>query len=161
VIGSHYTYSLVPFGYTLQHWFSADRNMYDRLVHFSFGLLLAYPIREAFLRIARVRGFWGYYLPLDVTLALSAVYEIIEWLVAAKVDPQQALSFLGSQGDVWDAQKDMLSAGTGALLSMLIVVIINFRYDRNFGREMRASFRLDKNDQPLGEFRLRKLLARK
>ena len=146
VIGSHYTYSLVPFGYTLQHWFSADRNMYDRLVHFSFGLLLAYPIREAFLRIARVRGFWGYYLPLDVTLALSALYEIIEWLVAAKVDPQQ---------------KDMLSAGTGALLSMLIVVIINFRYDRNFGREMRASFRLDKNDQPLGEFRLRKLLARK
>ena len=96
-----------------------------------------------------------------MTLALSAVYEIIEWLVAAKVDPQQALSFLGSQGDVWDAQKDMLSAGTGALLSMLIVVIINFRYDRNFGREMRASFRLDKNDQPLGEFRLRKLLARK
>jgi len=161
VIGSHYTYSLVPFGYTLQHWFSADRNMYDRLVHFSFGLLLAYPIREAFLRIAKVRGFWGYYLPLDVTLALSAVYEIIEWLVAAKVDPQQALSFLGSQGDVWDAQKDMLSAGTGAFLSMLIVVIINFRYDRNFGREMRASFRLDKNDQPLGEFRLRKLLARK
>lgn len=161
VVGSHYTYSLVPFGYTLQGWFGAERNMYDRLVHFSFGLLLAYPIREAFLRIAKVRGFWGYYLPLDVTLAMSAVYEIIEWLVAAKVDPQQALSFLGSQGDIWDAQKDMLSAGTGALIAMLIVASINVRYDRNFGREMKQSFRLDKNDQPLGEFRLRKLLARK
>jgi putative membrane protein len=70
VIGSHYTYSLVPFGYTLQHWFGAERNMYDRLVHLSFGLLLAYPVREAFVRIAKVRGLWGYYLPLDVTLAL-------------------------------------------------------------------------------------------
>ncbi len=56
VIGSHYTYSLVPFGYTLQHWFGSERNMYDRLVHFSFGFLLAYPVREAFLRIAKVRG---------------------------------------------------------------------------------------------------------
>ena len=159
VIGSHYTYSLVPFGYTLQRWFGAERNMYDRLVHFSFGLLLAYPIREAFLRIAKVRGFWGYYLPLDVTLAMSAVYEIIEWLVAAKVDPKQALSFLGSQGDIWDAQKDMLSAGLGALIAMLIVAVINCRYDRNFRRDMRESFRLDKNDQPLGEIKLRKLFA--
>jgi putative membrane protein len=159
VIGSHYTYSLVPFGYTLQRWFGAERNMYDRLVHFSFGLLLAYPIREAFLRIAKVRGFWGYYLPLDVTLAMSAVYEIIEWLVAAKVDPKQALSFLGSQGDVWDAQKDMLSAGIGALILMLIVAVINCRYDPNFRRDMRESFRLDKNDQPLGEIKLRKLFA--
>ena len=159
VIGSHYTYSLVPFGYTLQRWFGAERNMYDRLVHFSFGLLLAYPIREAFLRIAKVRGFWGYYLPLDVTLAMSAVYEIIEWLVAAKVDPQQALSFLGSQGDIWDAQKDMLSAAIGALIAILIVAVINCGYDRNFRREMRESFRLDKNDQPLGEIKLRKLFA--
>ena len=159
VVGSHYTYSLVPFGYTLQRWFGAERNMYDRLVHFSFGLLLAYPIREAFLRIAKVRGFWGYYLPLDVTLAMSAVYEIIEWLVAAKVDPKQGLSFLGSQGDIWDAQKDMLSAGIGALIAMLIVAVINCRYDRNFRRDMRESFRLDKNDQPLGEIKLRKLFA--
>lgn len=110
-IGSHYTYSLLSFGYTLQHWFGAERNMYDRLVHFSFGLLLAYPVREAFLRIAKVRGFWGYYLPLDVTFALSAIYEIAEWIVASKVDPKSGLAFLGRQGDVWDAQKDMLLAG--------------------------------------------------
>lgn len=161
VVGSHYTYSLVPFGYTLQRWFGADRNMYDRLVHFSFGLLLAYPIREAFLRIAKVRGFWGYYLPLDVTLALSAVYEIIEWLAAAKVSPEAGLAFLGSQGDAWDAQKDMLAAGTGALLAMLAVMLINMRFDPNFVRDMKAGFRLDKNDQPLGEFRLRKLLERR
>jgi len=94
VVSSHYTYSLVPFGHTLQHWFGAERNMYDRLVHFSFGFLLAYPVREAFVRIAKVRGLWGYYLPLDVTLALSAMYEIIEWIVASKVDPKSCLAFL-------------------------------------------------------------------
>ena len=51
LVGSHYTYAEVPFGYTLQRWFGAERNMYDRLVHFSFGLLLAYPVREIFVRI--------------------------------------------------------------------------------------------------------------
>lgn len=161
VIGSHYTYSLVPFGYTLQHWFGANRNMYDRLVHFSFGFLLAYPVREAFLRIAKVRGFWGYYLPLDVTLAMSAVYEIIEWIAAAKVDPKAGLAFLGSQGDVWDAQKDMLVAGIGALLTMLGVVSFHLCYDKNFLRDLRQGFRLDKNDQPLGEISLRKLIAKR
>jgi putative membrane protein len=160
VIGSHYTYSLVPFGYVLQRWFGAERNMYDRMVHFAFGFLLAYPIREAFLRIAKVRGFWGYYLPLDVTLAMSAVYEIVEWMVAARVDAKAGLAFLGSQGDVWDAQKDMLSAGCGAMLAMLSVAAVNFYYDRNFVRDLQQGFRLDKNDQPLGEIRLRKLIAR-
>lgn len=161
VIGSHYTYSLVPFGYTLQHWFGAERNMYDRLVHFSFGFLLAYPIREAFLRIAKVRGFWGYYLPLDVTLAFSAVYEIMEWIVAAKVDAQAGLAFLGSQGDVWDTQKDMLLAGIGAFLTMLMVALTHLRYDRNFFQDLRQGFRLDKNDQPLGEISLRKMIYRR
>src|SRR3954469_270201 len=66
VIGSHYTYEHVPFGYTLQHWFGSNRNMYDRLVHFSFGFLLAYPIREVFMRLSHVRGFWAYYFPLDL-----------------------------------------------------------------------------------------------
>ena len=157
VIGSHYTYSLVPFGYMLERWFGAERNMYDRMVHFAFGFLLAYPIREAFLRIAKVRGFWGYYLPLDVTLALSAVYEIVEWIVAAQVDAKAGLAFLGSQGDVWDAQKDMLLAG---LLTILGVAVFNFYYDGNFVRDLQQGFRLDKNDQPLGEISLRKLLTR-
>src|SRR5512133_1405513 len=58
VIGAHYTYERVPFGYTLQHWFGAQRNMYDRLVHCSFGLLLAYPIREMFMRVSGAKGFW-------------------------------------------------------------------------------------------------------
>jgi len=79
VVGSHYTYADVPFGFTLQRWLGADRNMYDRLVHFSFGLLLAVPVREAFIVLADIKGFWSYYLPLDLTLSFSAVYEILEW----------------------------------------------------------------------------------
>jgi putative membrane protein len=79
VIGSHYTYAEVPFGYTLQRWLGADRNMYDRLVHFCSGFLLAYPVREIFIRISRARGLWNYYLPVELTLAFSAIYELLEW----------------------------------------------------------------------------------
>ena len=160
LIGSHYTYAEVPFGYTLQNWLGADRNMYDRLVHFSFGFLLAYPVREVFLRLARVKGFWGYYLPLDVTLSFSAVYELIEWWTAEAVSPGAGLAFLGTQGDVWDAQKDMLAAGTGALVAMLIIALINWKFDPTFARQMRHSFKIEKGDHPLGEVRFRELLAR-
>ena len=157
VVGSHYTYAEVPFGYTLQHWFGASRNMYDRLVHFSFGLLMAYPMREMFLRVARTRGVWGLWLPVELVLAFSAVYEIVEWLVAAQVDPSAGLAFLGTQGDIWDAQKDMLVAGLGAVVAMLIVALVHLRYDRNFLCELRQSLVLDKDDAPLGEHELRRL----
>ncbi|MBX4196344.1 DUF2238 domain-containing protein [Candidatus Pacearchaeota archaeon] len=158
VIGSHYTYELVPFGYTLQAWFGASRNMYDRLVHFSFGFLLAYPIRELFLRVAKVKGIWGYYLPVDLTLSFSAIYEMIEWFVATIVDPTAGIAFLGSQGDIWDAQKDMLSAGVGAFIAMTIILIINWKYNPEFGKELKESFKIGKNDAPLGEVKLRQLV---
>jgi len=158
VIGSHYTYAEVPFGDTLQNWLGAERNMYDRLVHFSFGFLLAYPMREIFMRLAKAKGFWSYYLPLDITLSFSALYEIIEWLTTLGVDASAGLSFLGSQGDIWDAQKDMLMAGIGATLAMLIIMAINFVYDKNFWKDMKTSFQLSKNDGPLGEVKLRELI---
>jgi len=120
VVGSHYTYAEVPFGFRLQHWLGANRNMYDRLVHFSFGFLLALPVRESFIVLANVKGFWSYYLPLDVTLSLSAIYEIIEWGTVQVVQPGAGLAFLGTQGDDWDTQKDMGLAGLGALLAMCI-----------------------------------------
>ena len=160
LIGSHYTYEKVPFGYTLQRWLGADRNMYDRLVHFLYGFLLAYPIREVFLRLAKVKGFWGYYLPLDLTLALSASFEILEWAVAARVDPASGLAYLGTQGDMWDAQKDMLMAGIGALLAMAVTAIVNMILDPSFWKDMRASFRVPKNDEPLGEVRLQELMEK-
>ena len=123
-VGAHYTYAEVPFGFWMQETFHLSRNHYDRLVHFSFGLLMAYPIREVFLRVAHTKGFWSYYLPLDVTLAFSALYEIMEWAAAAATNPELGIAYLGTQGDVWDAQKDMGSAAIGALCCMLLTAII-------------------------------------
>ena len=160
VIGSHYTYAEVPFGYDLQHWLGASRNMYDRLVHFSFGLLLAYPLREMFLRVAKAEGVWGYWLPIELVLAFSAAYEIIEWLVAARVDPSAGLAFLGTQGDIWDAQKDMLLAGAGAILAMGLVALLHWRLNPEFARELRESLSIKKGDVPLGEVKLREMLSR-
>lgn len=161
VIGSHYTYEYVPFGNTLRDWFHADRNMYDRLVHFSFGFLLAYPVREVFMRLAHVKGFWSYYLPLDVALSFSAIYEIIEWLAVASVGSAAGIAFLGAQGDIWDAQKDMLAAGIGALLAMLVIALINWRYNPDFWPEFGQSFKISRSDEPLGEVRLKEYLRKK
>ncbi len=151
VIGSHYTYARVPFGDTLQHWLGSSRNMYDRLVHFSFGFLLAYPMREIFVRITKAKGFWGFYLPLDIVLSFSALYEIIEWWTARNVSPEAGIAFLGAQGDIWDAQKDMLAAGIGALIAMVIILIINAMYNKKLGLELKQSFAIERGDHPLGE----------
>jgi putative membrane protein len=158
VIGSHYTYAEVPFGYTLQHLLGASRNMYDRLVHFSFGFLLAYPVREMFMRLSRAKGFWSYYFPLDLVGASSAIYEIIEWITAKNVDASAGLAFLGAQGDIWDAQKDMLMAIIGAALAMLIIFIINWIFNKDHWKEFKESFRIPKNDHPLGEEKLKEYL---
>jgi putative membrane protein len=160
VVGSHYTYAEVPFGFTLQNWLGADRNMYDRLVHFSFGLLLAYPIREMFMRISKAKGFWSYYLPIDLAGASSAIYEIIEWLTARNVDPAAGLAFLGSQGDIWDAQKDMTLAILGSIIAMIIVFLINWKFNKNHWKEIKDSFKLGKDDKPLGEEKLKEYLTK-
>ena len=154
VVGSHYTYAEVPFGYTLQRWVGAERNMYDRLVHFCFGLLLAYPVREIFVRITRSRGFWSFYLPVELTLAFSALYELIEWAAAARVSPEAGLAFLGAQGDVWDAQKDMAVAGLGSVIAMTVTFLVVWRIDSETWRELRESLRIPADDRPIGEDQL-------
>lgn len=158
VIGSHYTYAEVPFGDTLQQWLGAERNMYDRLVHFSFGFLLAYPAREVFMRLSQAKGVWSYYFPIDLMAASSAIYEIIEWLAVRVVDPAAGLAFLGAQGDVWDAQKDMLLATVGAVLAMVIIFIINWIFNKDHWREFKESFKIPEGDKPLGEEKLREYL---
>ncbi len=157
VIGSKYTYAEVPFGFWMQEAFGFARNHYDRIVHFSFGLLMAYPIREIFLRIANAKGFWGFYLPLDVVLSFSAVYEILEWIIAISFSPGLGTAYLGSQGDEWDAIKDMTLAGLGAVIAMGIILVFNIIYNKEFWKEFRHSFRI-KNRKPLGEVKLREWL---
>ncbi len=162
VIGSHYTYAEVPFGDLLQQWFGSSRNMYDRLVHFSFGFLLAYPIREVFVRITRARGFWGYWFPIELTLAFSTIYEIIEWAAAIFFNPDVGLAFVGAQGDIWDAQKDMGLAGLGSLISMFVVFVINLSMrGKEYAKELKESFSIPKNDAPLGEVALKRISKRK
>jgi len=156
VLGSHYSYSRVPIGVKITELMGWQRNHYDRFVHFLFGLLLAYPIRELFLRVAGVRGFWGYYLPLDVTMSFSMLYELVEWGAAEAFGGELGAAYLGTQGDEWDAHKDMALATAGAVISMLVVALINWKFDRRFGEEMRDSIRV-KGTAPLGEVRLREL----
>jgi putative membrane protein len=157
-LGAHWTYSNVPyddwwramFGVTLNAQLGFTRNHFDRLVHFSYGFLLAYPIREMFLRVANVRGFWGYFLPLDLTMSTSMLYELVEWAAAVAFGGELGAAYLGTQGDEWDAHKDMALASLGALLAMLIVAAINARYKRDFARELADSLRV-KSASPLGE----------
>lgn len=157
-VGAHYTYSEVPY----DQWFSAltgrtfnelvgwRRNNFDRVVHFAYGLLLAYPIREVFLRVANVRGFWGYFLPLDLAMSTSMIYELIEWGAAEMFGGELGQAYLGTQGDIWDAHKDMALASLGALLAMLAIAAINWRFQRDFSQEWLESLRV-KQKAPLDE----------
>lgn len=121
VYGSKYTYAENPLGYWLQDQFAWERNHYDRIVHFSFGFLLAYPMRELFLRWFKFPRWVSWLLPIEITLSISAFYELIEWAVADLFFPAQGAAYLGTQGDVWDAQKDVFLAFIGAILATSIV----------------------------------------
>ena len=160
VIGSHYTYAEVPWGYTLGDWLGTERNMYDRLVHLLFGVLFVYPVREMSVRIAKTKGFWGYFVPFMIVSSFAGFYEIIEWGAAAVVDPEAGIAFLGSQGDIWDAQKDMLLAIIGSLGTLLIVMIIHMIYNKSFYHEFKESFKLPKDDKPMGEVLLDEMMKK-
>ena len=120
LVGAHYTYEHSPPGLWLQALFDIERNHYDRIVHFAFGLLIAYPFREILLRAAGVRPAWSYFLAVSCILAFSAFYELLEGAVAAVVSPELGAAYLGTQGDSWDAQKDAFLAFSGALLAMAL-----------------------------------------
>jgi putative membrane protein len=164
-IGAHYTYSLVPydalwqgvFGWSLDQALGFERNHFDRAIHFSYGLLFAYPIREIFLRVVNVRGFWGYALPLDVTMSTSMIYELVEWGAAVTFGGELGQSYLGTQGDVWDAHKDMALASLGALVAMSVTLVIYRALQRDFAAEWADSLRV-KHEEPLGEEALAKMI---
>ena len=121
VYGSKYTYAENPFGYWLKEVFATERNHYDRIVHFSFGFLLAYPMRELFLKWVGYPKLVSWILPIEITLSISAFYELIEWAVADVFFKAQGDAYLGTQGDIWDAQKDIFLAFSGAILATTIV----------------------------------------
>jgi len=120
LVGAHYTYAEVPLGFWLQETLELERNHYDRIVHFSFGLLIAYPFREVLIRAAGVVRSWSWFLTVALVLAFSGFYEVIEGIVAMIVDPELGMAYLGTQGDEWDAQKDTFLAFSGSVIAMLI-----------------------------------------
>lgn len=150
-VGAHYTYAQVPYdvwfvkltGRTFNSLIGWERNNFDRVIHFLYGFLLAYPIREIFLRVANVRGFWGYFLPLDLAMSTSALFEMIEWGAAEVLGGDLGAAYLGTQGDIWDAHKDMALASLGALIAMVITALINYRLQRDFAREWADSLRIN------------------
>lgn len=120
--GSHYTYAEMPLGHGLKEIFSLSRNPYDRIVHFAYGLLLAYPLYELLRREGRLSISWAAFVAVNLILSSSGFYEITEGMVAALVSPELGNAYLGTQGDIWDAQRDMRAATVGAILTMVITL---------------------------------------
>ena len=116
-IGGHYTFERVPFG-AVSEFFGFERNHYDRVAHFSVGFY-AYPIAEYLLRRRLVHSRWIIALfPVFAIATVAGIYEIIEWQYALHSDPAAGIAVLGSQGDIWDAQQDILADTLGALLAI-------------------------------------------
>ena len=140
-VGAHFSYAEVPY----DAWFESltgrsfnslvgwERNNFDRVVHFSYGL------------------------PLDLTMSTSMLFELIEWGAAEVFGGDLGQAYLGTQGDVWDAHKDMALASLGALVAMLVTYAINRRFQRDFNREWAESLRV-KGKRPLGEDELARLV---
>ena len=121
MVGAHYTYAKMPLGLWAKDFFGFSRNHFDRVAHFGFGFVLAFPVRELLLRFSGIRRGWSFWIAAGVILAVSGFFEILESIVAEIVAPGKGVDWLGGQGDEWDAQNDMLSAFLGALLMMGII----------------------------------------
>jgi putative membrane protein len=128
-IGGRYTYSNVPYddlaraltGRTISDMFGFTRNHYDRLVHFSYGLLAVAPISEALRRHVGIGSMIALYVAVESVLAVSLLYELFEWQLAMIMQGPLADAYNGQQGDIWDSQKDMALAALGAIMAALAI----------------------------------------
>jgi predicted membrane protein len=121
-IGGHYTFELVPFD-SINQLFGWERNIYDRIAHFMIGVY-AFPIMEYLWRSKAIQQKWLLYtFGICSILAVAGAYEIFEWRFAIIADPKAGLAVLGSQGDIRDAQKDMLMDTLGELLAVFLFII--------------------------------------
>jgi putative membrane protein len=136
-IGGRYTYWDVPydqwsralFGVSLDEAFDFTRNNYDRFAHFAFGLLGVPPLREVLRRHAGVSSGASLWFAVTVLIAMSALYEMFEWLLTLVAAGPLADDYNGQQGDIWDAQKDMALALAGALISAAFIGVRGSRKD--------------------------------
>lgn len=122
IIGAHYTFADVPFD-CFNHWIGSTRNMYDRIAHATVGLY-SFAIMEIFLENKLVNQKWvAYTYAIFFIMSLAMTYELFEWWYAISADPGAGIEVLGSQGDIWDAQKDMLMDTIGAIVGFIIFYI--------------------------------------
>ena len=117
-VGTHTGYAQTPVGFWLRDMLGLSRNPYDRIIHFGFGLLLAYPFHELLVRTGGLRGWVAHWAPVSLILAMSVVFEVMESLIAELVSPGTGPAWLGAQGDEWDMQFDLAAALLGALAVM-------------------------------------------
>jgi putative membrane protein len=120
---AHYTYQGTPIDMWLKTTLHTHRSYFDRFVHLAYGLLVVYPFREVLTRLTALRGFWLFTTPIAYILSLSAIFEIIEMIVAILAG-QVGQEYVGLQGDMFDSEKDMGLAFVGAVISSIIFVVI-------------------------------------
>ena len=131
IVGAHYLYSYVPyndwtqqlFGFSLDAKFGWQRNMYDRLVHFSYGLLLFSAMYESLKHLLKLQSSKQLVaITLMLNMSTSLLYELFEWGIATTISPEAAEAYNGQQGDIWDTHQDMALALAGGIISALIVL---------------------------------------
>ena len=122
--GAFYAYTQNALGDWLQNRFNLWRNPYDRIVHFSFGLLMAYPFRELLINRFRVSSKASWLLPVEISFSFGTLFEMIEWGVSELTTKETGETYVATQGDVWDAHKDIALAALGASITMLIVYMM-------------------------------------
>jgi putative membrane protein len=140
MLGGHYTYAQVPLGFWMQGWFDFSRNHYDRIGHLMQGICPAIAARELLLRTSPLRpGAWLFAIVCLCILGISACYEFTEWW-AALLGGDAAGAFLGTQGDVWDTQWDMLLAGCGAIAAQVLLARLHDRQVRAVDPAVRTKY---------------------
>ncbi len=130
-VGAHYTYALVPYdewfrsltGGTLNELMGFERNHFDRLVHFLYGLLMAPAAVEIFAHYGRYSRSWAYLFPFLFMTSHGTIYEVIEWGAAIVFGGDLGMAYLGTQGDIWDGQKDMALAMAGSFITITLLAI--------------------------------------
>lgn len=125
VVQAHYGVANVPFGFTLAKWeHITNRNMFDRLTHFSFGLLLFYPLLEVFRKGIIGHKFLIYFVPASVIMALASVYEVAELIVRQLASARLSVLFVAAQADFWDTAKDIANTLEGVAIAIIIALIV-------------------------------------
>jgi len=138
-VGAHYTYAKVPYdqwfqaltGNTLNSVFGFTRNHYDRVIHFSYGLLMVPPTLELLrAKNAEGSGIWRFIVPLFFLHCQAGIFEMIEWVAAEVFGGDLGVAYLGTQGDVWDAHKDMALAGLGTIIGLIVMMTVGRKWGR-------------------------------